>query len=76
MTAKDYKKMFKQLIAKPVKYKKFLKHNSPKPKKFGVGSRKCKRCGRYGAHIQKYGMHLCRQCFRDIATEIGFKKFS
>jgi small subunit ribosomal protein S14 len=76
MTAKNYKKMFKQLTAKPVKYKKFLKHNSPKPRKFGAGSRKCKRCGRYGAHIQKYDMHLCRQCFRDIATDIGFKKFS
>ena len=76
MTASSYKKMMGQLKNKPVKLKKFLKHNVPKAKKFGVGSRKCRRCGGYGAHIQKYGMHLCRQCFRDIAKNIGFKKYS
>lgn len=76
MTATNYKKMLKQLKSKPAKLKKFLKHNSPKPRKFGVGSRKCRRCGRYGAHIQKYGIHLCRQCFRDIAKDIGFKKYN
>ena len=26
--------------------------------------------------IRKYGMHLCRQCFRDMAPELGFKKYS
>ena len=75
MTATNYRKMLKQLKGKPVKYKKFLKHNVPKERTFGIGSRKCRRCGRYGAHIQKYGMHLCRQCFRDIAKDIGFKKY-
>lgn len=76
MTASNFKKMLRQLTNKPVKYKKFLKHNTPNSRKFGIGSRKCRRCGRYGAHIQKYDMHLCRQCFRDIAKEIGFKKYS
>ena len=76
MTSKNYKKELKQLRNKPVKFKKFLKHNAPKKRAFGVGSRKCKRCGRYGAHIQKYGLHLCRQCFREIAKNIGFKKYS
>ena len=38
--------------------------------------RRCKNCGRTGGHISKYGIHLCRQCFREYATEIGFKKYS
>jgi len=76
MTTKDYKKAFKQLSAKPVKLKKFLKHNSPKQKTTGIGSRKCRKCGRYGAHIRSYGINLCRQCFREDAKSIGFKKFS
>lgn len=76
MTIKDYKKAFKQLEAKPVKLKKFIKHNSPKDRKIGIGSRRCKICGRFGAHIRSYGLHLCRMCFRDNAKAIGFKKFS
>ncbi len=76
MTTKDFKKVFKQLEAKPVKLKKYLKHNSPKKKKIGIGSRPCKVCGRYGAHIRSYGLHLCRMCFREDAKKIGFKKFS
>ena len=76
MTTKDYKKAFTQLEAKPVKLKKYMKHNKPSDKKIGIGSRKCTRCGRYGAHIRSYGLHLCRQCFREDAKLIGFKKFS
>lgn len=76
MTAKDHKKVFKQLKVKQAKLKKFIKHNAPKKREFGMGSRKCKRCGRYRSHIRKYGLGLCRQCFRDIAQKIGFKKYS
>jgi len=75
MTAGNYKKVFKQLKNKPVKLKKFLKHNAPKPRKFGINSKPCKTCGRLGAHIKKYGLDLCRQCFRDNATKLGFKKY-
>lgn len=75
MTTKDYTKAFKQLEAKPVKLKKFMKHNTPKKRTTGIGTRKCKMCGRWGAHIRSYGLHLCRQCFRDHAQSIGFKKF-
>lgn len=75
MTTSDYKKVFKQLKNKPAKLKKFLKHNAPKQRKFGINYRHCKRCGRVGAHIQKYGLGLCRQCFREIAKGIGFKKY-
>jgi len=75
MTIKDFKKAFTQLNNKPSKLKKYLKHNSPKKKEFGIGSRKCRRCGRFGAHISKYGLNLCRHCFREVAKELGFKKY-
>lgn len=76
MTYSDYKKMFKQLKAKPVKMQKYLKHNTPKPRKYGRATKKCRRCGRIRGHISKYGLGLCRGCFREIATSLGFKKFS
>ncbi len=76
MVASDWKKVFKQLNAKPVVKAKFLKHCKPKERKNGIAVQKCERCGRFGAHIGSYGLHLCRQCFREIAVEIGFKKYS
>lgn len=77
MTYSSHTKVFKQLKSKPVKLKKFLKHNAPKERKFGYSIKRCRRCGRMGrGHISKYGIQLCRQCFREIATKIGFKKYS
>jgi len=76
MTYSNFNKVFKQLKAKPIKLKKYLKHNSPKKRKFGIMMKKCKLCGRPRAHISKYGLNLCRHCFRDVATKIGFKKYS
>jgi len=76
MTYSDYRKVFKQLKTKPAKMQKFIKHNSPKKRSCGISLRRCKRCGRVGGHIQKYGLHLCRQCFREIATKLGFKKYN
>ena len=76
MTAGDWKKVFTQLNAKPIKKAKFIKFNSPRERSCGIALRKCKNCGRVRGHINKYGLHLCRQCFRDLATKIGFKKFN
>ena len=76
MTASDWRKTAKQLKNKEVVARKFERHNKPKDRKFGVASRKCERCGRFGAHIRSYGLNLCRHCFREIAVELGFKKFS
>ena len=76
MTASDWKKNMKQLNSKPVVKAKYIKHCKPKERKIGVASKKCGRCGRFGAHIKSYGLNLCRQCFREIAVEIGFKKYS
>lgn len=76
MTYSNYNKVFKQLKVKPPKLKKYKKHNAPKKRSCGVSLRKCKRCGRVRGHINKYGLHLCRQCFREIATQIGFKQYN
>jgi len=76
MTSSNYNKVFKQLKVKPAKLQKYKKHNSPKERKTGVARRRCQRCGRIGGHIKKYGLELCRHCFREIATKIGFKKYS
>ncbi|MBS3128581.1 30S ribosomal protein S14 [Candidatus Woesearchaeota archaeon] len=76
MTTSDYRKAFKQLKNKPVKLAKFKKHNSPKPRTAGRALRKCRRCGRMRAHNRKYGLNLCRQCFREVAVKIGFRKYS
>ncbi|MFA5173784.1 MAG: 30S ribosomal protein S14 [Candidatus Pacearchaeota archaeon] len=53
-----------------------MKHNKPKDRKYGIAAKKCEKCGRYGAMINRYGINLCRHCFREIAEEIGFKKYS
>lgn len=76
MTASDWKKITKQLKDKPAVLQKFLRHNKPKNRKYGIASKKCERCGRFGAHLGQYNLNLCRQCFREIAEEIGFNKYS
>ena len=76
MTASEWKKILKQLESKHEKKAKFIKHNKPKDRKIGIASKKCERCGRFGAHISSYGLNLCRHCFREIAVEIGFKKYN
>jgi len=76
MTTKDWKKAFKQLKSKPAVMKKYIKHNAPRERSTGVALQKCQRCGKFGSHISKYGLHVCRYCFREIATKVGFKKYS
>lgn len=76
MTVSDWRKLFKQLEGKHAKQRRFLKYNKPKERKFGVVTKPCGRCGRLGAHISSYNLHFCRQCFREIAVRIGFKKYS
>ena len=52
------------------------KYRKPKDGKFGKGSRRCKRCGSKGSSIiRRYGLNLCRQCFRESAENLGFRKY-
>jgi ribosomal protein S14 len=41
----------------------------------GKGLRKCKFCGNARGVIRKYGLYVCRRCFREIGESIGFRKF-
>ena len=36
----------------------------------------CQRCGRNQGLVGKYDIWLCRQCFRETARSMGFKKYS
>ena len=75
MTTSDARKMLTQLEKKPWKIKRFEKYNLPRKRTTGKALHKCKRCGRMGGHISSYNLNLCRHCFREIATQIGFKKY-
>jgi small subunit ribosomal protein S14 len=76
MTASDWGKVLKQLRGKPAVMAKYLKHNKPKQRKFGIAAKKCENCGRFGARVGQYGINLCRHCFREMAEDLGFKKYS
>jgi len=39
------------------------------------GERECRRCGREQGLVGKYDIFLCRQCFREVAPKMGFKKY-
>ncbi|KLO20440.1 40S ribosomal protein S29 [Schizopora paradoxa] len=45
-----------------------------RPKIFGKGSRQCRKCFHQAGLIRKYGLDLCRQCFRENSKKIGFEK--
>ena len=45
------------------------------PKKGEVG-RACKFCGRRDGLVRKYSLIMCRQCFREKAYELGFRKYN
>jgi len=44
-------------------------------RKFGKGVYVCRRCGRRGGIIRMYGLMYCRQCMREVARSLGFKKY-
>ncbi|CEP60421.1 40S ribosomal protein uS14 LALA0_S01e10506g [Lachancea lanzarotensis] len=45
------------------------------PRNFGKGSRQCRVCASHQGLIRKYGLNICRQCFREKANDIGFNKY-
>lgn len=51
------------------------KQQLKKERKFGKGARPCQRCGAYGPVIRRYDLVLCRNCFREAAPKLGFKKY-
>jgi len=75
MTTSNFRKAYTQLKFKPAKWKKYLKHNAPKKRSVGSALKRCRICGSYRGHIQKYNIRMCRRCFREYAKEVGFKKY-
>ena len=75
MTVSSYKKMLKQLKPKPAILKRYLKHNKPKERTYGKGIKQCEECKNTRGYIAKYGINMCRKCFREHADKLGFKKF-
>jgi len=46
-----------------------------KDKYKGKGRRVCRNCGNARALIRKYGLKVCRRCFREMAESLGFRKY-
>jgi len=76
MTSKSYAKTIVQIKGKKDKLKKYLKHNKPKTRTYGKITKKCELCKNTHGRIGKYKINICRQCFRENATKMGFKKYS
>lgn len=36
---------------------------------------RCRKCNSARAVIKKYGLKICRRCFKDSALELGFRKY-
>lgn len=70
-----YEKVRKSIENKPVKLARYEKFNKALPRKHGKNVHKCRKCGRKAGLIRKYGLEYCRQCFREEAEKLGFRKF-
>jgi ribosomal protein S14 len=44
------------------------------PKEMGQAGKPCRVCNNTHGLIRKYGLNMCRQCFRQYAKDIGFHK--
>jgi len=53
-----------------------IKADSKQTKVFGRGSHGCLLCGRKQGLVRRYNINFCRQCFREWAPRMGFKKLN
>ena len=74
--SKNFNKVLNQLKNKPGKMAKFLKHNSPKERKYGRLKSACRFTKNTHGVLGQYGIKMNRRLFRLSAKEIGFKKFN
>ena len=66
----------KQVENKKGKFARFMKFCAPRKRKFGKSVYACRRCGKTSGVIVKYGLRYCRQCFREEAPKLGFRKYN
>jgi len=52
------------------------KTSSKKNPKLDAKNIGCTVCGTNRGMVHKYGLNVCRRCFREVASKIGFKKLS
>ncbi len=71
-----FKNMKKQIEKKPEKLARVMKFNAPKQRNSGRNIHPCRVCGKTEGVISKYGLSYCRQCFRETASKLGFKKYN
>ncbi len=45
-------------------------------KQYGRGAQECQLCGRKQGLVRRYHVNFCRQCFREWAQRLGFKKMN
>lgn len=45
-------------------------------RKFGRCMSMCRICGKHNGIVGQYGLNYCRQCFREVAKSLGFKKYT
>ncbi len=70
-----YERILRTLEKKPAKKARFIRFNSRKQRKYGIATHRCVRCGRFEAHISVHGLNYCRECFREVSKDLGFKKY-
>ena len=44
--------------------------------RIGEKGRYCIRCKRHKGMVTQYGLQFCRRCFREVAPQLGFHKYS
>ena len=52
-----------------------MSENKP-PRKDKLVPSICKWCGVHKGVMKRYGMHICRRCFKDNALKMGWTKYS
>ncbi len=72
----SFERVRKQIEKKPEKVGRYDRFNKSKERKFGKITHPCRKCGKKAGVIRKYGLMYCRQCFREEAERVGFKKYS
>jgi len=53
-----------------------LKKKAKQRPKMDARQIRCRVCGSNRGMVHKYGLEMCRKCFKDHAKSIGFEKFS
>jgi ribosomal protein S14 len=69
----QFEKILKVHASNPAKRARFIKFNKHKMQSHDRRAHLCIRCNRAEGHIKI--LNYCRQCFREVAPDLGFKKY-